>query len=116
MNLLEKYPFVSIIYNKKIEMNIPVVINLISKQHISYFDINDLDKDDVKDFFELVISWWNHNHQIPLTLYYKDEIEDYDYALKFLENREYEIVDGCVGTNLKNLSEKRIKRKIITIE
>ena len=43
-------------------------------------------------------------------------MDDFDYALEYLENKDYNFVSGNLGTNLKNLSEKRIKRKLITIE
>lgn len=116
MSFLEEYPFVSVIYNKKEEISTSVVINLISKQHISYFRINKLKSNDFNGFFNMVINWWKREPEIPLSLYYKDQIKKYNYALEYLENKDYEVISGFPGTNLKNLSEKRIKRKVITIE
>ena len=113
---LENYPFISVIFNKKIDMNMYVVINLISKQHISYYNIRKIPQDELSEFFSLVVNWWKHNPQLPLNLYYTEDMDDFDYALEFLENKDYNLVAGNQGTNLKNLSEKRIKRKLITIE
>jgi len=113
---LKSYPFISEIYNKKLEINQYVIINLVSKQHISYYNINKLYEDDITPFFTLIINWWKSNTQIPLSLFYKDKLNDFNYILEYLENRDYEIISGYQGINLKNLSEKRIKRKIITIE
>ena len=113
---LESYPFISVIFNKKIDMNMYVVINLISKQHISYYNIRKIHQNDLSEFFSLVVNWWKHNPQLPLNLYYTEDMDDFDYALEYLENKDYNFVSGNLGTNLKNLSEKRIKRKLITIE
>lgn len=113
---LESYPFISLIYNKKIDLNMYVVINLISKQHISYYNIRKIHEYDSREFYSLVINWWKNASELPISLYYDDKMDDFDYALEFLENKDYEVMDGYVGTNLKNLSEKRIKRKLITIE
>lgn len=113
---LESYPFISVIFNKKIDMNMYVVINLISKQHISYYNIRKIHQNKLSEFFSLVVNWWKHNPQLPLNLYYTEDMDDFDYALEYLENKDYNFVSGNLGTNLKNLSEKRIKRKLITIE
>lgn len=112
---LENYPFISVICNKKININMYVVINLVSKQYISYYNLSKIYKNDLNEFYSLVINWWKNNSGLPISLYYQNKMDDFEYALEFLENKNYEIISGNVGTNLKNLSEKRIKRKVIDL-
>ena len=114
--MLEKHPYLSVIYNKNRNCKMLVLIQLLSKQHISYYDINKLKESDIKDFFRMVIIWWNKTPNIPVSLYYKDAFRKFDYCKEYLENKEYDLVDGYKGTSLKNLSEKRIKRKVIKFE
>ena len=78
--------------------------------------LSEIHQDELSEFFSLVVNWWKHNPQLPLNLYYTEDMDDFDYALEYLENKDYNFVSGNLGTNLKNLSEKRIKRKLITIE
>ena len=114
--MLEKHPYLSVIYNKNRDSKMLVLIQLLSKQHISYYDINKLKDEDIKEFFRMVINWWKKNPTIPISLYYKDLFKKFDYTKEYLENKEYEVIDGYKGVSLKNLSEKRIKRKIIKFE
>ena len=79
-------------------------------------NINKLKDEDIKEFFRMVINWWKKNPTIPISLYYKDLFKKFDYTKEYLENKEYEVIDGYKGVSLKNLSEKRIKRKIIKFE
>jgi len=116
MNLLEQYPFISIIYNKKNNFQYPIIIDLVSKHYISYYNLNNLSKELRHKLLDLAVIWYRKNIQIPLSLYYRDNAKEFSKSLEYLENNEYEIINGSKGTNLKNLSEKRIKRKMIKVE
>lgn len=116
MNLLELYPFITVIYNKKINAQYPVVVDLISKHYISFYNLNELDKKSRHELLDICNLWYKKDIKIPLSLYYKESIKNFSKYLEYLENNEYEIVEGFKGTNLKNLSEKRIKRKVIHLD
>lgn len=116
MNLLELYPFITLIYDKRYEFQYPVVIDLISKHYISFYNLNKMDTISRHNLLDIASSWYKKNTKIPLSLYYKEQVDPYFRFLEYIENKDYEIVRGFQGINLKNLSEKRIKRKMIKIE
>ena len=114
--MLEKYPFLSIIYNKNKGSNIIVLIQLLSKYHISYYNINELKNNDLKEFFNMVQGWWNKKPLMPISLYYKESFDKFNYCKEYIETKDYSFVKGFPGVTLKNLSEKRIKRKVFKFE
>ena len=116
MNLLEIYPFISLIYDKRFEFQYPVVIDLISKHYISFYNLNKMNTNDRHDLLEITKNWYKKNTKIPLSLYYKEQVSKYSQYLEYIENKDYEVIKGFQGINLKNLSEKRIKRKIIRLD
>lgn len=114
--MFNDYPFLSKINNKKTEEEFICLIQTISKNYISFFSLNDIKSLDKIKFLSLCDKWWKNANDMPITLYYKTEFDEYNYCKHHMNNNDYEIIDGFIGINLKNLSEKRIKRKIIHIE
>lgn len=114
--MILKYPFLSEIYNKKSDSNIICVIQSISKNYISFYDVNMLEKPDREPFAKLAEQWWKNEPSLPVSLYYGEKFKQYDYCKRYLESNSYIILKGFQGIKLKNLSEKRIKRKIIHLD
>lgn len=104
------------ILNKKIDNEMLVVVQLKSKKYISYYDLNKFKPMDLPRFIRLCDNWWVNEPTIPVSLYYKDIFDQFEYALDCLGYNEYECVGGFEGVSLKNMSEKRIKRRVINIE
>lgn len=114
--LEERHPYLTTLHNKISDREIVVLIQLISKQHISYYDIKKIKYEDMNLFFSMVQKWWKQEPSMPISLYYKESFDKFDYIKTFIDVKDCEIVSGFQGVQLKNLSEKRIKRKLIKIE
>lgn len=114
--MLLKYPYLSVILNKKTNEQAIGLIQLVSKYNISFYNLNKINNEDVDKFFKLANLWWNMNHNLPISIYYKNIFNEFNYMKSCLSNNEYSIIDGYSGVNLKNLAGKRIKRKLIHLE
>lgn len=114
--MILKYPYLSVILKKKSDEKIVCLIQSVSKQHISFYEVDKLKAMDVDAFIRLADNWWVKENTIPISLYYKDIFNRFDYIKTFLDNSEYEIIQGFEGIKLKSLSDKRIKRKLIHID
>lgn len=111
-----KLPYLTVIFNKKTSETILCLIQAVSKNYISFYPLSQLKSRDKEMFFFLTEKWWKKEPSLPITIYYQDLFSKFDYCKKYLGNNDYNIVDGFGGINLKNLSEKRIKRKIIHLD
>ena len=109
-------PFLSTIYNKKTDETFIGLIQIISKNYISYYSVNELRPQDKSIFISMVKNWWKNEPSIPISLYYKDVFNKFNYILHYLSTNDYNILNGFSGINLKNMLEKRIKRKLIHLE
>ena len=114
--MYENIPYLSILYDKKTEETILCLIQLLSKNCISYYTINDLLPDDCVNFFKLAETWWNRCPMIPISLYHREAFKRYKYCKHYMFTGDYQVIGGFSGVNLKYLSEKRIKRKIIHLD
>lgn len=114
MNL--KYPYLTEIYNKKTDTTFICLIQSVSKNYISYYYLNDLKYMDRERFIRLADNWWKKEPTLPISIYYQNIFDQFDYCKKCLNNNDYIIIQGFEGIKLKNLSEKRIKRKIIHLD
>lgn len=114
--MYENIPYLSILYDKKEESTVLCLIQLLTKNCISYFCINELKNNDYKDFFNLTDTWWKCCPLIPISLYFRDEFKRFNYCKHHLYTNDYQIIGGFSGVNLKYLSEKRIKRKMLHID
>lgn len=112
----ENIPYLSVLYDKKNNSTILCLIQLLSKNCISYYTINDLLASDYIQFFKLAETWWNRCPMIPISLYHREAFKKYNYCKHFMFTGDYQLIGGFSGVNLKYLSEKRIKRKIIHLD
>lgn len=111
-----KYPYLTELFNKKFETSIICLIQSVSKNYISFYNVKELKPMDVEKFIRLVDNWWKNSPNIPISLYYQQIFDQFDYCKQHLSNNDYIISNGFEGIKLKNLSEKRIKRKIIHLD
>lgn len=112
----QRFPYISIIYNKKTEKSFYAIIQNISKTYTSFIDITALkNHGDLSKVIALADSWWRTNHSIPLCIFYRERFDTFNYAKKHILANDTLITNGWEGIHLKTLSEKRIKRKLITL-
>ena len=104
------------IYNKKTDENTVCLIQSISKNYISFYDVSLLKAMDRERFVRLAENWWKTQPTLPISVFYQGIFDQFDYTKKCLESNTYLILKGFYGIKLKNLSEKRIKRKVIHID
>lgn len=114
--MFKNVPYLTILQNKKTDETILCLIQLLSKNCISFYTINDLKSEDYIEFFNLAETWWNRCPIIPISLYYREQFKNYKYCKHHIFAGDYQIIGGFSGVNLKYLSEKRIKRKVIHID
>ena len=66
-------------------------------------------------FLELgEIWWWQSNRSIPISIFLRDEMVDFNYAITSLHTRDVKIIIGPT-VNMGNLATKRIKRKNVQL-
>jgi hypothetical protein len=71
--------------------------------------------DDRRIFLELGEAWWwESNRTIPITIYMRNEMEPYRYAVKTMNTKDVDVVFGPT-VNLSNIAIKRVKRKMIQL-
>lgn len=114
--MYESIPYLSVLYNKKDETTVVCLIQLLTKNCVSYYDINGLKTEDYQTFFNLSECWWKRCPLIPISLYYRNEFKKFNYCKSHLYTNDYQIIGGFSGVNLKYLSEKRIKRKMLHLD
>jgi hypothetical protein len=60
------------------------------------------------------IYWWESNRSIPINLFLQDQFKRFKPNLRMFSMKEAEVLQGPV-VNLKEMMNKRIKRKTITL-
>lgn len=109
-------PFLSEIYNKKNNKTQICLIHVVTKNEISLYNLKELKPSDRTSFLSLVSKWWKTASYLPISIYYQDLFDRYEYCKHHYSVNDLNIISGFEGIKLKNLSEKRIKRKIIHLE
>ena len=60
------------------------------------------------------IWWWESNRMIPINIFLKKEMAQFNYSLFTMNSKNVKVVIGpCV--NINNLSIKRVKRKSVQL-
>lgn len=113
---MQEYPYLTKIFLKKTNEYAIALIQAITKNYISYYSLKSLKPMDKESFLRLTENWWKKSPNLPISIYYQELFDRFNYCKKHLPTTDYQIVAGFDGIKLKNLSEKRIKRKIIHIE
>ena len=109
-------PYLTLIFNKKTNDNILCLIQSVSKNYISYYSLSDLKEKDKSLLFAYADKWWKSASTLPISVYYKNNFNQFDYCKKYMNTSDCVILSGFEGITLKNLSEKRIKRKVIHLD
>jgi len=113
-NLQENFPFISVIVHADKEY-VGIVINQ-DANVTSFYDYELCNnEDEKKKLLELGEAWWwESNRQIPINIFLRNEIKDFDYTIRNFTTKDVKVMHGPV-TSLNNIIIKRIKRKSITL-
>lgn len=107
-------PFISVLTYGGNEY-IGIIIN--QDQHVtSFYDLNAIKTNKEKeDFLEIgEVWWWESNRQFPISIFCKDQLIPFQYAIKTFNSKDTRVILGPI-VNLMELSIKRVKRKSITL-
>ena len=58
--------------------------------------------------------WWESNRKIPISIFLKQDIQEFYYIIRTFATRDVKIVMGPV-VNLSDLLEKRVKRRSVQL-
>lgn len=110
----QNLPFISVL-NYGEEEYVGIIIN--QDQYVtSFYDLNAIKTPEEKaSFLEIgEVWWWESNRQFPISIFCKDQIKPFAYAVKTFNSKDVRILLGpCV--NLMNLTLKRVKRKSVQL-
>ena len=113
-NIEHNLPFISILTYGG-EEYVGIIIN--QDQFVtSFYDYNALKSIEEKSAFLDVGEtwWWESNRQFPISIFCKDQIEPFHYAVRTFNSKDVKIILGPV-VNLMNLTLKRVKRKSVQL-
>lgn len=110
----ENFPFISVVSYGGNEY-VGIVINqdqTVTSMYVFTHLRNDEDKRMFLDLGETW--WWESNRMIPISIFLKEEMDYFRYAIVTMNSKDVRIVSGpCV--NLNNLAVKRVKRKNVQL-
>jgi hypothetical protein len=113
-NIEQNLPFISVITYGNDEY-VGIITN--QDQYVtSFYDLNAiLSADDKVTFLEIgEIWWWESNRQFPISIFCREELQPFSYAIKTFNSKDTRIILGPV-VNLMNLTVKRVKRKSVQL-
>jgi hypothetical protein len=113
-NIEQNLPFISVL-NYGNDEYVGIIIN--QDQYVtSFYDLNAiLAVEDKAVFLEIgEIWWWESNRQFPISIFCREEIRPFAYAIKTFNSKDTRIILGPV-VNLMNLTVKRVKRKSVQL-
>ena len=111
-NIEQNLPFISVL-NYGEEEYVGIIIN--QDQFVtSFYDLNAIKTAEEKTIFLEIGEtwWWESNRQFPISIFCKDQIQPFFYAIKTFNSKDTRIILGPV-VNLMNLTLKRVKRKSV---
>ena len=113
-NLLENFPFISVINHVNLEY-VGIIINQ-DAQITSIYDYTAIKTDEERTrFLELGEAWWwESNRQIPINIFLLKEIFEFKYIIRNFSTKDVRVLLGPC-TSLNDIIVKRIKRKSITL-
>jgi len=113
-DIRENFPFISVVSYGGNEY-VGIVINQ-DQTVTSMYVFTTLRSDNEKRLFlDLGETWWcESNRMIPISIFLKEEMDYFRYAMMTMNSKDVRIVSGpCV--NLNNLAIKRVKRKNVQL-
>jgi len=113
-NITQNLPFISVLNYGENEY-VGIIIN--QDQFVtSFYDLNAIKTaEETKMFLEIGETWWwESNRQFPISIFCRDQIQPFAYAIKTFNSKDVRVILGPV-VNLLNLNIKRVKRKSVQL-
>ena len=110
----QNLPFISVL-NYGNEEYVGIIIN--QDQYVtSFYDLNAIRTPDEKQLFLEIgeVWWWESNRQFPISIFCREQIQPFSYAIRTFNSKDVRVVLGPV-VNLMNLTLKRVKRKSVQL-
>ena len=110
----QNLPFISVLTYGDNEY-VGIIIN--QDQYVtSFYDLNALRTPEEKTaLLEIGETWWwESNRQFPISIFCRDQIGPFFYAIKTFTSKDTRVMLGPV-VNLMNLTLKRVKRKSVQL-
>lgn len=110
----QNLPFISVLTYGN-EEYVGLIIN--QDQFVtSFYDLNIIKTADEKTIFLNIGEtwWWESNRQFPISVFCREQIRPFQYAIKTFNSKDVNITLGPV-VNLMNLTLKRVKRKSLQL-
>lgn len=113
-NIEQNLPFISVLTYGG-EEYVGIIIN--QDQFVtSFYDYNALKSSEEKTIFLNIGEtwWWESNRQFPISIFCRDQIHPFEYAIRTFNSKDVKVTLGPV-VNLMNLTLKRVKRKSVQL-
>ena len=113
-NIEQNLPFISVLTYGG-EEYVGIIIN--QDQFVTcFYDYNALKTVEEKTVFLSIGEtwWWESNRQFPISIFCRDQIRPFQYAIRTFNSKDVKITFGPV-VNLMNLTLKRVKRKSVQL-
>lgn len=112
--LQEKFPFLTIISHLG-NQYIGIIQNADNAFVSIYIVDASFSSNMKKEFLECGETWWwESNRTIPINMFLREKFRPFKSCLKTFAKKDTEIVQGPI-VNLKNMMNKRVKRRIIQL-
>lgn len=112
--LQERFPFLTIV--KYLKSQYIGIVQNADHLFISMYILDESFTTEMKrNFLECgEVYWWESNRSIPINLFLQDQFKPFKPYLRVFSKKEAEVLQGPV-INLRELMNKRIKRRTITL-
>ena len=113
-NIEQNLPFISVL-NYGNDEYVGIIIN--QDQFVTcMYDLNAIRTSEEKLLFLEIGEtwWWESNRQFPISIFCRDQIQPFNYAIKTFNSKDVKVILGPV-VNLLNLTLKRVKRKSVQL-
>ena len=110
----QNLPFISVLTYGDNEY-VGIIIN--QDQYVtSFYDLNSLRTSEERtSLLEIGETWWwESNRQFPISIFCREQIQPFQYAIKTFNSKDTRVMLGPV-VNLMNLTLKRVKRKSVQL-
>ena len=112
--LSEKYPFITVINYSGTEY-VGIMLNRNTDVTTMYDFGRIVDQELKQRFIELAETWWwESNRSIPINIFLREEMYQFQDYLQTFTNKDLEILMGPT-ISLSDLAKKRSKKKSITL-
>ena len=112
--ITEKFPFISVVSYGGDEY-VGIIINQDQSVTSMYVYTDLIYQEHKEKLIELgEIWWWESNRQIPISIFLRQEMEPFAYAIQSMNSKDVKVVLGPT-VRLSDLSQKRVKRKSVQL-